>query len=47
MNIEIGRHAGIDLFEEVEKFGSPVPLIAFADDEARSGVEAANKDVVP
>ena len=34
VNIQIRRHLRVDLLEEVEKLRCPMPLVAFADDEA-------------
>ncbi len=39
VDVEVGRHLRVDLLEEVEELGRPVPLVAFADDEARGDIE--------
>ena len=39
VDIESFGQSGIDLFEEVEKLGGPVALVAFADDEAGGDIE--------
>ncbi|OBP89868.1 hypothetical protein BAE40_13165 [Mesorhizobium loti] len=39
MDIEIARHVGVDLLEEVRKLGCPVPLVAFANHNAGRHIE--------
>ena len=34
MDVEIGRHARVDLLEKVEEFRRPMALVAFSDHEA-------------
>jgi hypothetical protein len=47
MDIEFFGDLSIDLFEEVQELGRPVTLVAFADDEPRGDIDAANSEVVP
>ena len=39
MDIEPFGDLSIDFFEEVQEFGRPVTLVAFADDEPRGNIE--------
>jgi hypothetical protein len=39
VEIEILGDLSVDLFNEVQKFGGPMPLVAFADDKAGGDVE--------
>src|SRR5215813_6923028 len=43
MDIEPLRDLSIDLFEEVQKLGRPVTLVAFADDEPRGDIECGKQ----
>jgi hypothetical protein len=44
MDIEPFGDLSIDLFEEVQELGRPVTLVAFADDEPRGDISAANSE---
>src|SRR3981081_2578799 len=39
VDIEILGDLSVELFNEVQKFGGPMPLVAFADDKAGADVE--------
>jgi hypothetical protein len=39
VNVEAIRDAGVDLLEKIQKLGSPVALVAFADHKSGSDVE--------
>src|SRR5258708_13543349 len=43
MDIEPFRDFRIDLFEELQKLGRPVTLVAFADDEPRGDIECGKQ----
>jgi hypothetical protein len=39
VNVEAIGDAGVDLLEKIQKFGRPMALIAFADNESGSDIE--------
>ena len=43
MDIEPFGDLSIDFFEEVQEFGRPVTLVAFADDEPRGDIECSEQ----
>src|SRR5512132_3845725 len=43
MDIERFGDSSIDFFEEVQEFGRPVTLVAFADDEPRGDIECSKQ----
>jgi len=49
VDVETLRDLSVNLFEEVEEFGGPVPLVAFANDkaggEASAGVERSVRSI--
>lgn len=48
MDVELARHGGLDLVQELAELGGTVPSVALADDPSDPQMSrAANSDVVP
>jgi hypothetical protein len=39
-DVEVRQYADLDLLEDVQKHGDPMPLVTFADDEAGGDIKA-------